>query len=465
MANLETGRDAEPIRDKAELLEPFFAAFKPKEKFRIGAEAEKFGILERSLAPVAYEGDRGVVRVMTELSRDFGWRQVDVDPLLSLEKNGASVTLEPGAQLELSGAPLDDLHAVSDELRAHSAELATITERLREEIGEGIAWLGVGFHPLARQEDLPWVPKPRYRFMREYLPTRGKNGLDMMRRTATVQANFDYDSEDAAMRSLRLTMRLSPIFTAIYANSPFYEGRLFGGKSYRAQVWLDVDPSRQGLVPAIFSRGASIESYVEWSLDAPMFMFLRGGKPVANTGQTFRDFLANGFEGHRAIYGDWVTHLNSMFPEVRLKRTLEVRGGDSLGTRDVVGPAALFTGLLYDAHAFEEAEALVGDFAHDELADLRPRVATDGLGAIFRGAPIRKLAERVLDLSKGGLQRRRRLRPDGRDESIHLEDTILRVEKGRSPADDLIDHVRSSLATGTPEREAVVAAVLELSRV
>jgi glutamate--cysteine ligase len=464
MANLEAGRDAEPLRDRAELIEPFTAAFKPKEKFRIGAEAEKFGVLERSMTPVTYDGERGVVRVMTELARGFGWREVDVDPLLSLEKNGASVTLEPGAQLELSGAPLDDLHAISAELEAHVAELHQISAHIREESGEGIAWLGLGFHPLAQQADLPWVPKPRYRFMREYLPTRGAHGLDMMRRTATVQANFDYSSEDNAMRSLRLSMQLSPVFTAIFANSPFYEGTIFGGKSYRAKAWLSVDPSRQGLVPAIFRPGAKIDDYIEWALDAPMFLFLRDGKPIGNTGQTFRDFFARGFEGHRATYGDWVTHLNSMFPEVRLKRTLEVRGGDSLARGDVVGPAALFTGILYDSRAFEEAEALVGDFQHDELDALRPHVAMEGLSAKLRGVPIRDLASRVLDLAKAGLERRAIRRADGRDESVYLADPIRRVAAGRSPADDLLDHARAAIAAGKTERDAVIDAVLTLSR-
>jgi glutamate--cysteine ligase len=464
MAATQAGRDLEPLRSKDELLEPIYSAFKPAEEFRIGAEAEKFGVAESSLVPVPYEGTRGVVSVMRALTSRFGWREVDVDPLLSLEKNGASVTLEPGAQLELSGAPLHDLHAISRELDEHLAELAAISDSLRAETGEGIAWLGLGFHPFATQDDLPWVPKLRYRFMREYLPTRGKNGLDMMRRTSTVQANFDYSDEATAMRALRVSMKMSPFFTAIFANSPFYEGRRFGGKSYRAKVWLDVDPSRQGLVEPIFRPGAGIADYIEWVLDAPMFLFVRDGEPVANTGQTFRDFFANGFQGHRATYGDWVTHLNSMFPEVRLKRTLEVRGGDSLGRADVLGPAALFTGILYDGRALDQAEEVVGSFGFAELDALRPHVAQAGLAATFRGRPAGEVAAKLLDIAAGGLQRRSRTRADGADESVYLTPAIGRVGSLRSPADDLSDAVAALVATGVEETAAVRSVVVSQAR-
>ncbi len=464
MAAPQAERDLEPLRSDDELLEPIYSAFKPSEQFRIGAEAEKFGVAENTLVPVPYEGTRGVVDVMRALTSRFGWREVDVDPLLALEKNHASVTLEPGAQLELSGAPLFDLHAIAAELEEHLAELSAISETLRAETGEGIAWLGLGFHPFARQDDLPWVPKLRYRFMREYLPTRGKNGLDMMRRTSTVQANFDYSDEAGAMRALRVSMKMSPFFTALFANSPFYEGERYGGKSYRAKVWLDVDPSRQGLVEPIFRPGAGVRDYIEWALDAPMFLFVRGNEPIANTGQSFRDFFRHGYQGHRATYGDWVTHLNSMFPEVRLKRTLEVRGGDSLGREDVLGPAALFTGILYDARALDEAEEIVGSFGFAELDALRPSVSELGLAATFRGRPAGEVASRLLEAAAGGLQRRARARADGADESVYLQPTIARAARLRSPADDLIDAVSELVRGGLDERAAVRQVVLTRAR-
>jgi glutamate--cysteine ligase len=292
--------------------------------------------------------------------------------------------------------------------------------------------------------------------MRRYLPTVGKNGLDMMRRTATVQANFDYPSEAEAMRALRLGLRLSPFFVAMFANSPFVEGKPYGGKSYRADVWTDVDPHRQGLLPRVLDAKGGFADYIEWVLDAPMFLLLRGDRVVENTGQSFRDFMANGFEGHRATQADWVTHMNSMFPEVRLKRTLEVRGADSLPRDLVVAPAALFTGLYYDDRALAEAEALVAPFTTAELVGLRARVGAEALGARVRDTSVLAVAQRMVEVARGGLERRARRRADGRDESVYLEPLAARLARGRCPADDLVDAFER---TGS-----VAAAVLETVR-
>lgn len=431
-----------PIRSYDDLLAPLHRAIRPRSEALIGAEAEKFGLLERSLRPLHYGGDHGVVRVMRELCASHGWRVAQDDPLLALEKDGASVTLEPGAQFELSGAPLPDLHAIDAEFTQHHAELGAVSELFRRELGEGIAWLGLGFHPLAAQADLDWVPKSRYGVMRRYLPTRGAHGLEMMRRTATVQANFDYASEAEAMRALRVGLRLSPFFIASLANSPFVEGQLYGGKSYRADVWTDVDPSRQGLVPRVLDSKGGFADYVEWVLDAPMFLLLRDGKVVENTGQSFRDFMANGFEGHVATEADWVTHLNSMFPEVRLKRTLEVRGADSLPRDLLVAPAAIFTGIFYDERALSEAEALVAPYSTEQLLRLRAEVGKSALASQIGGAPILETVNRMVAIARGGLERRARKRADGRDEAVYLEPLEARLAKGRCPADDLIDALR-----------------------
>ncbi len=433
-------RSSRPLTGMDDLLEPFRSACKPPAEFRIGAEAEKIGIFTRSLRPLAYEGEHGVVRVMTELVSRFGWRVQGSDtPLLALEKDNASVTLEPGAQLELSGAPLADLHTVSAQIESHRAELAQIADLFERETGEPFAWLGVGFHPSAKQADLGWVPKPRYGVMRRYLPTRGQYGLDMMRRTATVQANFDYQDEASAMRALRVGLKTSPFFTAIFANSPFYEGAPFGGKSYRARVWLDVDPDRQGLLPQLFRADAGFADYVEWALDAPMFLVLRDGAVIENTGQTFRSFLQDGFEGHRATMEDWVTHLNTLFPEVRLKRTLEVRGGDSQPADLVMGPAALYTGIFYDARALDEAEAIVESFEGPELNALRQAVSMEGPKASFRGRPAGEVAQKLVAAARGGLTRRNRSNGQGRDESLFLDPVEARLSRLRCPADDLLD--------------------------
>ena len=430
---------AKLLRTRDDLLEPFYDACKPPERHLIGAEAERFGLDAETNGPLPYEGERSVAAVLRALVAGYGWKptpEVEGGPLIALGRSGASITLEPGGQLELSGAPLEDLHAIAAETSEHLRELAHVSGPL------GLRWMTLGFHPFARQIELPWVPKLRYNIMRRYLRTRGEFGIDMMRRTATVQVNFDYASEEAAMRSLRVSLRLSPLVTALFANSPFFEGKLFGGKSYRARVWLSVDPHRQGLLPQILERGLSFSEYVDWALRAPMFMFKRGGVAVENTGQTFESFLQDGFGAHRPTLGDWETHLNTMFPEVRLKRTLELRGADAQAEPLATALPALWTGLLYDAAALDGAEELCRDWHADELEALRPSVAELGLGASFRGRPLAELAERLLDLAMGGLERRGRVR-DGRDERVHLEGLVRLAERGLSPADLLTEGLRA----------------------
>ncbi len=317
------------IRNKEDLLEIFHESMKPSSEFRIGAEAEKFGVFRESKKPIQYEdaSSSGIVNILHELSEKFGWvkdLEHERSPLIALKRGMGSITLEPGAQLELSGAPHENLHDVNFEMNIHLDELEQISKPL------GIEWLGVGFHPFSKIEELSWVPKPRYGIMKTYLPTRGIQGLNMMLRTSTVQANFDYSSEEFAMRCLNVGLRLSPLVTAIFANSPFVEGKRWGGKSYRAKVWLDVDGSRQGLLPELMVKGKKFSDYVEWALDAPMFLIKRGDQIIENTNQTFREFLKVGKGGLKATQSDWQMHINSMFPEVRLKRTIEMRCADSL---------------------------------------------------------------------------------------------------------------------------------------
>lgn len=437
--------DNRSIQSYDDLLEPFHTACKPASEFRIGAEQEKIGLLyagpaERPRA-IPYESEAGgpsVANVLRALVARHGWRVEGSGPLIALTKGAASVTLEPGAQLELSGAPLRTIHEIHDEARAHLAELDAISDDLGA-TGLDLRWLGIGFHPTASQADLGWVPKARYGVMKQYLPTRGTYGLDMMRRTATVQANFDYASEENAMRVMRVALRLAPFFTAMFANAPYYEGEPWGGKSYRAKVWLSVDPDRQGLVPRVLAPGARFRDYVEWALDAPMFLVLRdeGARIVANTGQTFRAFWKDGFEGERATQGDWLTHVNSLFPEVRLKKTIEVRGGDSTPPDLVEAPAALWTGILYDDKALDAADALSEDFTLQELEALRTRIPTEGPRAAFRGGLVADVAARMIDIARGGLGRRAEVR-DGRDESVYLDGLSALIERAECPADRLL---------------------------
>jgi glutamate--cysteine ligase len=426
-----------PLKTLDDLLIPFHEAIKPESRHRIGAEAEKFGVFADTGAPLLYEGERSVLTVMETLVERHGWLpdapETPGGPLIALLRAGASVTLEPGGQLELSGAPLDNIHQICAEMSGHLAELRDISTEL------GLVWLGVGFQPFAAQADLGWVPKQRYAVMRRYLPTRGKYGLDMMRRTATVQANFDYASEEAAMRVMRISLRLSPVTTAMFANSPFYEGRTFGGRSYRARVWTSVDPDRQGLLENVLERGARFQDYIEWALDAPMFLVKRGARVIENTGQSFRSFMKYGFEGEKPTLKDWETHLNTLFPEVRLKRTIEVRGADSLPASLICALPALWTGLLYDAKALDEADELVRDYTFAELDAIRPAIAEKALATEFRGAPLRSVAERVLEIASGGLERRARLNKNGKDERVHLAKLAALIEKGQCPADALVE--------------------------
>jgi glutamate--cysteine ligase len=430
-------RDLEPIRQHEDLLSPFVEACKPRPEWRIGPEMEKFGIFEETRAPVPYEGAQSVLRILEELASLHGWmpeREREGGPIVALARGDASVTLEPGGQLELSGGKSDSVHQVCAELRGHMREIGPLSRAM------GVRWLGVGFHPFARLGDFHWVPKQRYGVMKSYLPTRGGHALDMMLRTCTVQANFDYASEKDAMRKMRVSLALAPLTTAMFANSPWKEGHPHGGATYRGRVWLDVDPDRTGLVPPLWKRGAGFNDYVEWALDVPMFVFKRDGHAVANTGQTFRGFLKSGFEGHHATLDDWKLHLNTLFPEVRLKKTIEIRGADAQSTEMACALPALWTGIFYDERALGEAEALVEGWEHDELAELRTRVWRDGLRATFRKAPLTPLAERVIALAEGGLERRaRRETPNGKDERVHLSRLRRLAGQGRSPADLLLD--------------------------
>jgi glutamate--cysteine ligase len=444
--------DARPIVDPAELVGIFQAAEKPPSRFLIGAEAEKFGVIERSGAPMDYE--HGVTRVFDSLQR-LGWvpeRESENGPVISLRRGAESITLEPGSQLELSGAALPDIHAIEQELDRHLSELAPVSREL------GLVWLSVGFHPLAAQAALGWVPKQRYGVMREYLPTKGYAAHDMMRRTATVQANFDYESEEDAVRKLVVSLRLSPLIHAMTAHAPFEERRRSPFSSRRGEVWRHMDPARSGLIPPFWQPGRlGYRHYVEWALDAGMFLFKRGEHVHHNTGQTFRDFLANGFQGERATVGDFRLHLNTLFPEARLKNTIEVRACDAQRGELKHAVPALFTGILYDPRALAEAEELAMTFELDSLEAARPSLVTDALRASIAGRSARALAEKLLDIALGGLSRRARLDAQGKDECRHLTALSALVESGRCPADIAAE----GLAVGA---ELGVAELIERTR-
>lgn len=433
MANAVTDND-KPIASYDELFGIFHAAIKPEAEFRVGAEMEKFGVYPDG-THVPYEGETGVLALLQDLSTK-GWtqdRETPDGPLLALLRDGASITLEPGSQFELSGAPLLHSHQICAEFRGHLAEIAAFSERAK------IKWLGLGFHPFSKREDYVMVPKQRYSVMREYLPTRGGLALDMMLRTSTVQANYDYSSEADAMTKMRVALKLAPLTTALFANSPFYEGKPFGGKSFRAKVWLDTDPDRSGLVPAMWKKNASFADYIEWALDVPMFMFKRDGQKIVNAGQSFRSFFKSGFNGHKPTHYDWQIHLNTIFPEVRLKKTIEIRGADAQGAKLACTLPALWTGILYDAKALAEADAMTADWAIDEVTATRKEIWEKGLGAKFRAGTLQPHAERLITIAEGGLERRAFVSPSGNDERVHLRRLKDLVAHGQSPADLLLE--------------------------
>ncbi len=444
-ATLETTPADAPVQSLEQLDDVFRAAEKPQQRFRIGAEAEKFAISSTG-SPLEYEGERGVVGILEALS-DFGWepeRESLDGPVIALRRGAASITLEPGSQLELSGAALPDLHQVEAEFQNHLRELKPISDKL------GLTWLGVGFQPLARQEDLTWVPKQRYGIMREYLPTKGHAALDMMRRTATVQANFDYSNESDAMRKLVLSLKLSPLIHAMLANAPFKEGQVTGSKSVRGEVWLNMDPSRSGLIGALWSKPKpKYRDYVEWALDSGMFLFKRNGQVFANTGQTFRSFLADGFQGQRATVADFKLHLQTLFPEARLKNTIEVRACDSLPAHLSMAVPALFTGLLYDTRALEAAIALAEPLSFEVVTRDRPALIREGLTAPLAGKPAVELAQSLYEIACAGLSRRSRRNAQNADERAFLKPLEPLLAHAQSPA-DLLTRGLAPGATLTP---------------
>ena len=429
------------VRGVDDLLEPFLSVCKPRKQWRLGTEAEKFGVFRSSGKPVPYEGPESVSTIFSTLASRFGWVGVpefEGGPPIALEQDGASVTLEPGAQVELSGKPLTCIHSTDQEFRQHMRELRDVSAPL------GIEWVGLGFHPFARRDELPWVPKLRYAVMREYLPTKGALALDMMQRTATVQVNLDFDSEHDAMRKLRVALAVQPIVTAMYANSPFVEGKAIPQRSRRAAIWLDVDPDRTGLLPFAWKTNASFFDYVNWALDVPMFMLQRGNQTIRNTGQTFRQFWKDGYEGHHATQRDWVVHLNTLFPEVRLKNTLEVRGADSVPTELIPSLPAFWKGLLYDASSLEKVSELCATLAFEDVEAARRAIVTDGLLATLAGRRVQDWALDVLRIADEGLGRIDNCNERGVDERVYLQPIVQMVECGRCPADTLLEAAQGS---------------------
>ena len=448
---IDTMNPTQPLHNASDLRAIFEAACKPQKNFCIGIESERFGVHAATGQPLQYAGSDGIEGLFDEFRQRFGWQyhsEYPGGPTIALHRKGADITLEPGGQFEFSGTPWSSIHDLEAERQAFLREVQSITGP------RGLLWIASGFHPLAKHDELSWVPKIRYGVMRVYLATRGHDALEMMRRTATVQANVDFSSIDDAVRKTRVALRLSVIVSAMFANAPLVEGKFYGGKSRRVLTWLNVDPDRQGLIESMWRRDSSLDDYIAWALKAPMFLIMRDSHAIHNTGQTFADYMRDGFDGHSATQGDWATHLNTLFPEVRLKQTIELRGADSVPSRYAPALPALWTGLLYDDIAFERAERLSYDWTYDGMMALRQDVARAGLDTRFKGKRLAHTAEQLFVISHDGLDRRSVVNDQGQTEAIYLEALGKLVSKGQCPADEVIARLSAKACT----RENILAA-------
>jgi glutamate--cysteine ligase len=414
--------DSTPITSPQQLADYLAAGCKPAEQFRIGTEHEKFGFRLGDLATPPYEptgGQPGCIRGLLEGLRRFdGTPITDDGKIIGLKQGDAAISLEPAGQLELSGAPVETLHQTKAELEAHYDQVRSVARDLQ------MGFAPLGFHPLATREQMPWMPKGRYAIMRRYMPKVGARGLDMMTRTCTVQVNLDYSSEDDMLRKLRVSLLLQPLATALFANSPFSEGRPNGFQSYRAYAWTDTDNQRSGIPRAMFEPGFGFERYVEWLVDqVPMYFIYRNGRYIDVAGASFRDYMAgrlHNVAGAVATVGDFADHVTTVFTDVRIKRFLEMRGADAGRADMMVAQSAFWVGLLYDEAALTAAEALLRDAAWEEAVALREEVPRAGLATTWRSGTLRDLAREVVAIARDGLRARGRYNVAGLDESVYL---------------------------------------------
>ncbi|VVA40677.1 PREDICTED: glutamate--cysteine ligase [Prunus dulcis] len=417
----------EPLT-KEDLVGYLASGCKPKENWRIGTEHEKFGFELKTLRPMKYEQ---IAELLNGISERFDWEKVmEGDKIIGLKQGKQSISLEPGGQFELSGAPLETLHQTCAEVNSHLYQVKAVTEEM------GIGFLGIGFQPKWRIKDIPIMPKGRYEIMRNYMPKVGTLGLDMMFRTCTVQVNLDFSSEADMIRKFRAGLALQPIATALFANSPFTEGKPNGFLSMRSQIWTDTDNNRTGMLPFVFDDSFGFEQYVDYALDVPMYFVYRKKKYIDCTGMTFRDFLAGKLScipGELPTLNDWENHLTTIFPEVRLKRYLEMRGADGGPWRRLCALPAFWVGILYDEVALQNVLDITADWTPEERQMLRNKVPITGLKTPFRDGLLKHVAQDIVKLAKDGLERR------GFKESGFLNEVAEVVRTGVTPAERLLE--------------------------
>ncbi len=428
-----------PIESIDQLAQYLADGCKPKADWRIGTEHEKFGYCKDTLEPIPYDGKRSVKAVLEGLRDAHGWAPVEeAGNLIGLEKNGANVSLEPGGQLELSGAPLETIHGTCDEVNEHLRQVKDVADKV------GVGFIGLGAAPIWTHEQMPMMPKGRYRLMTDYMDRVGTMGKSMMYRTCTVQVNLDFGSEADMVQKLRVALALQPVATALFANSPFFEGKTNGHKSWRSRVWRDLDPDRTGMLPFVFEDGFGFQAWVDYALDVPMYFVYRDGVYIDALGQSFRDFLKGelpALPGEKPTMSDFADHLTTIFPEARIKQFMEMRGADGGPWRRLCALPAFWVGLMYDQSSLDGAWDIAKGWDAETREALRVAASRDGLQARVGDIHMHDLAREVLALSDAGLRARARPGSGGLlpDETHFLNALKESVETGKVPADELLD--------------------------
>ena len=427
------------IQSKEDLIKPFQNGEKKPSDFKIGTEHEKFVFHIDTLKPVPFLGESGIENLLLALKK-YGWESILEDGNtigLSRDKSlgGGTITLEPAGQLELSGAPLTNIHETFNELDEHRSQIS------KEGSNLGLGFLGAGLTPDWSFDEMPIMPKSRYQIMKNYMPKKGNLGLDMMFRSTTIQVNLDYSSESDMIKKFKVSLALQPIATALFANSPFLDGNLTGYNSFRSHIWTDTDPDRTGMLPFVFDGEMSYEKYVDYALKVPMYFIYRDGNYLDVSGSSFEDFLNGDLDelpNEKPNIIDWENHLTTIFPEVRLKSFLEMRGADGGSFESVCALSSFWVGLLYDSESLDSSFNLIKDFNIKQLQELRIEVAKNGLHSIIGGIEIQEIAKKVLKLSREGLRNRNILNENGDSEDIFLDPLQKILSSGKSPSDDLI---------------------------
>ncbi len=431
--------DQTPLSSVAELTAYLAQGPRPREKFRIGTEHEKFAFFRKDNSPVPYFGEASISALLKGMQEKLGWEPIiDGGNIIGLgEQSGmGAISIEPGGQFELSGAPVETIHETCRESNRHLALVKEIAEPM------GIGFLGLGGSPKWSLAETPRMPKSRYEIMTRYMPKIGAHGLDMMYRTCTIQVNLDFSSEADMARKMRVSMKLQSIATALFASSPFTEGKPNGLVSWRGDIWRDTDNQRSGVLPFVFNADFGFADYVEWALDVPMYFVVRDGKYHDCTHITFRQFMDGALKGEIADWqptmGDWTNHLSTLFPDVRLKRFLEMRGADGGPWRRICALPAFWVGLLYDDAALADAETLTADWSFEDVTAMRDAVPAEGLKATIRGRPVLDVARDAVGIARSGLAARGRLNGDGQDESIFLQPLEEVLARKATMAEDLL---------------------------